>query len=84
MIYTQLRQRETQVPYFLVRKDTSGIVSLAPVEDFDSFFVSTPPEEVSIPNYLSLRLTHTIYSKLLGFLTPLPIHPIQDGPFAIS
>lgn len=84
-IHAQLRQREIHLPYFLLRKDTSGTVSLAPVEDFDSFFASTPPEAVSIPSYLSLRLTHHyLYSKSSGLLTPLPIHPIQDGPFAIS
>ncbi|KAF8804022.1 E1-like protein-activating [Phlegmacium glaucopus] len=44
IIHAQLRQHETHLPYFIVRKDTSGTVSLAPVEDFESFFASTPPE----------------------------------------
>lgn len=58
-IHAQLRRHESPLPYFLVRKDTSGIVSLSPLEAFDSFFASTPPEAVGIPSYPSLRLTLT-------------------------
>ena len=58
-IHAQLRQHESPLPYFLVRKDASGTVSLSPVEAFDSFFASTPPEAVGIPSYPILRLMLT-------------------------
>jgi hypothetical protein len=42
----EIREEGLPLPYFLVRKDTSGAVSLSPVEAFDSFFVSTSASDV--------------------------------------
>jgi ubiquitin-like modifier-activating enzyme ATG7 len=47
-MHAQLRSQTSPLPYFLVREDASRNVSIAPVEQYESFFASTPPEKQTI------------------------------------
>lgn len=43
-IHTQLSSQSTALPYFLVRNETSGEASIAPVESYETFYASTAQE----------------------------------------
>ncbi|KJA17472.1 hypothetical protein HYPSUDRAFT_46420 [Hypholoma sublateritium FD-334 SS-4] len=43
-IHVQLTSQSTAFPYFLVRKEPSGGVSIAPVESYETFYASTASE----------------------------------------
>ncbi|PPQ69108.1 hypothetical protein CVT25_004605 [Psilocybe cyanescens] len=47
-IHSQLRSRDVPLPYFLVRKDDSGHFIIAPVEEYETFYASTPQEDQTI------------------------------------
>ncbi|CAA7262945.1 unnamed protein product [Cyclocybe aegerita] len=47
-IHGQLQTQPTHLPYFLVKKEASGDVIIAPVEDYEKFYASVPPEAQTI------------------------------------
>ncbi|KAJ3514137.1 hypothetical protein NLJ89_g2546 [Agrocybe chaxingu] len=47
-IHGQLQAQPTHLPYFLVKKEASGNVTIAPVEDYEKFYASVPPEAQTI------------------------------------
>ncbi|KAF8621303.1 hypothetical protein AX15_007901 [Amanita polypyramis BW_CC] len=48
LIHDQLKARQNPLPFFLVRSDTRESISVAPVEEYESFFSQAPAAQQTI------------------------------------
>lgn len=67
-IATQLQAYERRLPYFLVRQEASS-VQIAPIENYEEFFASVSPAEVSFFPFFPYGADGAI-QQLIAFVDP--------------